>query len=180
MPIEEVKVKRAVQVPVGDKVHTAEFVVKVTSPDGDCDALDDEQRRATILAEQGVEEFLKLFGGERKKPIIPTSVSARDAPEMFELVFDATNSKPHSDRIMRASSEEMSFELNRDGDGWICIDHNQRRFHVAADWARGLGRCDCEDFLKRGIKAKMPCKHIYALVISSERFWDPEDRKGGN
>ncbi len=180
MPIEEVEVRRSVQVPVGDNVHTAEFVVKVTSPDGDGDALDDEQRRATILAEQGVEEFLESLGGGRKKPIIPTSVPARGAPEMFELVFDATNSKPHSDRIMRASSEEMSFNPGPDGNGWICTAHNRRQFHVDADRSRGLGRCDCEDFLKRGIKAKMPCKHIYALVISSERFWDTEYRKGGN
>jgi len=29
-----------------------------------------------------------------------------------------------------------------------------------------------EDFINRGISSKMPCKHVYALVMSGERFWD--------
>ena len=91
---------------------------------------------------------------------------------MVELVFDATNSKHRSDRIMRATTEEMSFEPSPDCDGWVCSTHNGRHFHVNANKENGSGRCDCEDFVNRGAKSKMPCKHIYALVMSSERFWD--------
>jgi hypothetical protein len=91
---------------------------------------------------------------------------------MVELIFDATNSKQRSDRIMRATSEEMSFEFSPDGDGWICTSHNGRKFEVDVDKGAGLGRCNCEDFINRGISSKMPCKHVYALVMSGERFWD--------
>jgi hypothetical protein len=91
---------------------------------------------------------------------------------MVELAFDATNSKQRSDRIMRATSEEMSFEPDPDGDGWICTAHNGRKFDVDVDKSAGLGRCNCEDFINRGISSKMPCKHVYALVMSGERFWD--------
>jgi hypothetical protein len=91
---------------------------------------------------------------------------------MVELIFDATNSKQRSDRIMRATTEEMSFEPGPDGDGWICTAHNGRKFEVDVDKGAGLGRCNCEDFINRGISSKMPCKHVYALVMSSGRFWD--------
>lgn len=176
MFINAVEAKRGVQVPVGDVIHTAEFAFRVEGVDGEWD---EAQKRAAGLAEQAVEDFLDTIDTDE---IITLPGNARSddqaAPckkpesQMVELIFDATNSKQRSDRIMRAKTEEMSFEPSPDCDGWICTSHNGRHFHVNADKEKGSGRCDCEDFVNRGAKSKMPCKHIYALVMSSERFWD--------
>jgi len=185
MFIDAVEAKRGVQVPVGDVIHTAEFAFRVAGVDGEWD---EAQKRATGLAEQAVEDFLDTIDTDE---IITLPGNARyvghqtapcQKPElrMVELIFDATNSKQRSDRIMRATTEEVSFEQSPDCDGWICTSHNGRHFHVNADKERGSGRCDCEDFVNRGAKAKMPCKHIYALVMSAERFWDSTEQKCSN
>ncbi len=177
MFIDEVEAKRGVQVPVGNIVHTAEFAFRVAGVDGEWD---EAQRRATGLAEQAIEDFLETINtdesitlpGNARSDGHQTAQSQKPELQMVELVFDATNSKQRSDRIMRATTEEMSFEQSPDCDGWICTSHNGRHFHVNADKENGSGRCDCEDFVNRGAKSKMPCKHIYALVMSAERFWD--------
>ncbi|MBU4222837.1 MAG: SWIM zinc finger domain-containing protein [Euryarchaeota archaeon] len=183
MFIDAVEARRGIQVPVGKVVHTAEFAFRVAGVDGDWD---EAQKRATGLAEQAVEDFLDTI--EHGEIIAPedTIKSSRQEtascrePElqMVELIFDATNSKQRSDRIMRATTEEMSFEPGPDGDGWICTSHNGRKFEVNADKGAGLGRCNCEDFINRGISSKMPCKHVYALVMSGERFWDCPESQG--
>ena len=177
MFIDTVEAKRGVQVPVGNIVHTAEFAFRVAGVDGNWD---EAQRRATGLAEQAIEDFLDTIdsGESITLPDNARSNGHQTAPcqkpesRMVELTFDATNSKQRSDRIMRATSEEMSFESSPDGDSWICTAHNGRKFEVDVDKGAGLGRCNCEDFINRGISSKMPCKHIYALVMSGERFWD--------
>ncbi len=177
MFIDVVEAKRGVQVPVGNIVHTAEFAFRVAGVDGNWD---EAQRRATSLAEQAVEDFLETIDTE-ESIILPDNARSdghQKAPcqkpesQMVELTFDATNSKQRSDRIMRATSEEMSFEPSPGSDGWICTSHNGRKFEVDVDKGAGLGRCNCEDFINRGISSKMPCKHVYALVMSGERFWD--------
>lgn len=183
MFIDAVEAKRGIQVPVGKVVHTAEFAFRVAGVDGDCY---EAQRRATGLAEQAVEDFLDTI--EHGEIITPedtgkssgqqTASCQKPELQMVELVFDATNSKQRSDRIMRATTEEMSFEPGPDGDGWICTSHNGRKFEVNADKGAGLGRCNCEDFINRGISSKMPCKHVYALVMSGERFWDSPESQG--
>jgi len=182
MFIDVVEAKRGVQVPVGKIVHTAEFAFRVAGVDGDWD---EAQKRATGLAEQAVEDFLDTIDHSEIAP--EDTIKSRQqetAPcqkselQMVELVFDATNSKQRSDRIMRATTEEMSFEPGLDGDGWICASHNGRKFEVNADKGAGLGRCNCEDFINRGISSKMPCKHIYALVMSGERFWECPESQG--
>ena len=180
MFIDEVEAKRGVQVPVGNIVHTAEFTFRVAGVDGEWD---EAQRRATGLAEQAIEDFLDTIDTDESitLPGNARSDGHQRAPcqkpesRMVELVFDATNSKQRSDRIMRATSEEMSFEPGPDGDGWICTAHNGRKFEVDVDKGAGLGRCNCEDFINRGINSKMPCKHVYALVMSGERFWDSSE-----
>ncbi len=162
---------------MGNIVHTAEFAFRVAGVDGEWD---EAQRRATGLAEQAIEDFLETidtdesitFPGNARPEGHHTGLCQKPELRMVELTFDATNSKQRSDRIMRATTEEMSFEPGPDGDGWICASYNGRHFHVNADKEKGLGRCDCEDFLNRGVTSKMPCKHIYALVMSAERFWD--------
>jgi len=177
MFIDAVEARRGIQVPVGKVVHTAEFAFRVAGVDGDWD---EAQKRVTGLAEQAVEDFLDTIDSDATIASQNAAKSNKHnmAPcqkpelQMVELVFDATNSKQRSDRIMRATTEEMSFELSPDCDGWICSSHNGRHFHVNADKDAGFGRCDCEDFVNRGAKSKMPCKHIYALVMSAERFWD--------
>jgi len=176
MFIDAVEAKRGVQVPVGDVIHTAEFAFRVAGVDGEWD---EAQRRATGLAEQAVEDFLDTIDTDEMITFLGNArsddqVAPCKKPElqMVDLIFDATNSKQRSDRIMRATTEEMSFEASPDCDGWICTSHNGRHFHVNADKETGYGRCDCEDFVNRGAKAKMPCKHIYALVMSAGRFWD--------
>jgi len=177
MFIDSVEAKRGVQVPVGNIVHTAEFAFRVAGVDGDWD---EAQKRATGLAEQAVEDFLDTIDTDESSKLPGNANSnGQQIPQskkkelhMVDLIFDATNSRQRSDRIMRATTEEMSFEPGPDGDGWICTSHNGRRFHVNADKENGSGRCDCEDFVNRGGKSKMPCKHIYALVMSAERFWD--------
>ncbi len=184
MFIDAVEAKRGIQVPVGKVVHTAEFAFRVAGVDGDCY---EAQKRATGLAEQAVEDFLDTIDSDEIIAPGDTIKSHRQemAPcqkpelQMVELVFDATNSKQRSDRIMRATTEEMSFEPSPDGDGWICTSHNGRSFEVNADKGAGTGRCDCEDFVNRGISSMMPCKHIYALVMSAERFWDSTEQNGG-
>ena len=185
MFIDVVEAKRGVQVPVGDVVHTAEFAFRVAGVDGDWD---EAQKRATGLAEQAVEDFLDTIDtdeiitltGYARSDGHQTAPCQKPELQMVELIFDATNSKQRSDRIMRATTEEMSFEPSPDGDGWICTSHNGKHFHVNADKERGLGWCDCEDFVNRGAKSKMPCKHIYALVMSAEGFWDGTEQKGNN
>jgi hypothetical protein len=177
MFIDAVEARRGIQVPVGKVVHTAEFAFRVAGVDGD---FYEAQRRATGLAEQAIEDFLDTIdSGE--SIILPdnaksyghqTTPCQKPESRMVELIFDATNSKQRSDRIMRATTEEMSFEPGPDGDGWICTAHNGRKFEVDVDKGAGLGRCNCEDFINRGISSKMPCKHVYALVMSSGRFWD--------
>jgi hypothetical protein len=182
MFIDVVEAKRGVQVPVGNIVHTAEFAFRVAGVDGEWD---EAQRRATGLAEQAVEDFLDTIDTDNSitLPDNARSDGHQTAPcqkpelRMVELIFDATNSKQRSDRILRATSEEMSFEPSPDGDGWICTSHNGRKFEVDVVKCAGLGRCNCEDFINRGISSKMPCKHVYALVMSGERFWDcPESQ----
>jgi hypothetical protein len=182
MFIDAVEARRGIQVPVGKVVHTAEFAFRVAGVDGDCY---EAQKRATGLAEQALEDFLDTIeNGEIIEPE-DTIKSRRQVtaacrePElhMIELIFDATNNKQRSDRIMRATTEEMSFEPNPDGDDWICTDHNQRHFHVNVDKAASVGGCDCEDFVNRGSKQEMPCKHIYALLTSADRFWNDTGRK---
>ena len=183
MFIDAVEAKRGVQVPVGKVVHTAEFGFRVAGVDGDCY---EAQKRATDLAEQAVEDFLdtiehgEIIAPEEsgKSRGLQTAPCQKPELQMVELVFDATNSKQRSDRIMRATTEEMSFEPSPDGDGWICTSHNGRKFEVNADKGAGLGRCNCEDFINRGISSKMPCKHVYALVMSGERFWDSPESQG--
>jgi hypothetical protein len=177
MFIDVVEAKRGVQVPVGNIVHTAEFAFRVAGVDGDWD---EAQKRATGLAEQAIEDFLETidtdesitFPGNARPDGHHWGLCQKPELRMVELVFGATNSKQRSDRIMRATTEEMSFEQSSDCDGWICTSNNGRHFHVNADKETGSGRCDCEDFVNRGAKSKMPCKHIYALVMSAERFWD--------
>jgi hypothetical protein len=183
MFIDVVEARRGIKVPVGKVVHTAEFAFRVAGVDGDCY---EAQKRATGLAEQAVEDFLDTI--EHGEIIAPgdtinsrrqeTALCHESELQMVELVFDATNSKQRSDRIMRATTEEMSFEPGPDGDGWICTSHNGRKFEVNADKGAGLGRCNCEDFINRGISSKMPCKHVYALVMSGERFWDSPESQG--
>ncbi len=176
MFIDAVEARRGIQVPVGRVVHIAEFAFRVAGVDGDWD---EAQKRATGLAEQAVEDFLDSIDTDEiiTLPGNARSDGHRMAPcqkpklQMVELIFDATNSKQRSDRIMRATTEETVFEPSPDCDGWICTSHNGRHFHVNADKETGSGRCDCEDFVNRGAKSKMPCKHIYALVMSTERFW---------
>lgn len=183
MFIDAVEARRGIQVPVGKVVHTAEFAFRVAGVDGDWD---EAQKRATGLAEQAVEDFLDTIEhGEIIAPEDTIKYSRQETascrePElqMVELIFDATNSKQRSDRIMRATTEEMAFEPGPDGDGWICTSHNGRKFEVNADKGAGMGRCNCEDFINRGISSKMPCKHVYALVMSGERFWDSPDSQG--
>lgn len=183
MFIDAVEARRGIQVPVGKVVHTAEFAFRVAGVDGDWD---EAQKRATGLAEQAVEDFLDTI--EHGEIIAPEdtiksrrqeTASCREPElQMVELIFDATNSKQRSDRIMRATTEEMSFEPGPDGDGWICTSHNGRKFEVNADKGAGLGRCNCEDFINRGISSKMPCKHVYALVMSGEKFWECPESQG--
>ena len=183
MFIDAVEAKRGVQVPVGKVVHTAEFAFRVAGVDGDWD---EAQKRATALAEQALEDFLDTIDtdeiitlpGNARSDGHQTMPCQKPKLQMVELVFDATNSKQRSDRIMRATTEEMSFEPGQDGDGWICTSHNGRKFEVNADKGAGLGRCNCEDFINRGISSKMPCKHVYALVMSGERFWDCPESQG--
>jgi hypothetical protein len=183
MFIDVVEARRGIKVPVGKVVHTAEFAFRVAGVDGDWD---EAQKRATGLAEQAVEDFLDTIDtdeiitlpGNAKSDGHQTAPCQKPELQMVELVFDATNSKQRSDRIMRATTEEMSFEPGQDGDGWICTSHNGRKFEVDADKGAGLGRCNCEDFINRGISSKMPCKHVYALVMSGERFWDSPERQG--
>ncbi|MCX9086029.1 MAG: SWIM zinc finger domain-containing protein [Candidatus Methanoperedens sp.] len=185
MFIDVVEAKRGIQVPVGNIVHTAEFAFRVAGVDGEWD---EAQRRATGLAEQAVEDFLDTIDsdesitlpGNAKSDGHQTASCRKPELHMVELTFDATNSKQRSDRIMRAKSEEMSFEPSPDGNGWICTSHNGRKFEVDVDKGAGLGRCNCEDFINRGISSKMPCKHIYALVMSGERFWDSTKRSNQN
>ena len=177
MFIDVVEAKRGIQVPVGNIVHTAEFGFRVAGVDGD---YYEAQKRATGLAEQAIEDFLDRIDsdesitlpGNARSDGHQTAPCKKPDPRMVELVFDATNSKQRSDRIMRATSEEMSFEPSPDGDGWICTAHNGRKFDVDVDKSAGMGRCNCEDFINRGISSKMPCKHIYALLMSGEKFWD--------
>lgn len=177
MFIDVVEARRGIKVPVGKVVHTAEFAFRVAGVDGNWD---EAQRRATGLAEQAVEDFLDTIDTDESITLPDNARSDGhqtdpcQKPElrMVELTFDATNSKQRSDRIMRATSEEMSFEPGPGGDGWICTSHNGRKFEVDVDKGAGLGRCNCEDFINRGISSKMPCKHVYALVMSGERFWD--------
>jgi len=142
MFIDVVEAKRGVQVPVGNMVHTAEFAFRVAGVDGEWD---EAQRRATGLAEQAVEDFLNTIDSDRRitLPGNARSDGHQTAPckkpelQRVELIFDATNSKHRSDRIMRATTEEMSFEPSPDGDGWICTAHNGRHFHVNADKEKG-------------------------------------------
>jgi hypothetical protein len=185
MFIDVVKARRGIEVPVGAMVYSAEFEFVVAGVDGEWG---EAQKRATGLAEQAVDDFLDALEldetpesklgepakqRESRAPQRQTAVDRR----MYELIFDATNSKQRSDRILRATSEEMSLEPDPYRNGWICTDKNGRQFRVDADKARGVGRCTCEDFLHRGISSKMPCKHIYALVISSEQFWNGQEHK---
>lgn len=185
MFIDVVKARRGIEVPVGDMVHSAEFEFVVAGVDG---SWEEAQRRATGLAEQAVDDFLEtleLDETPKSKSKEPAKQRESRTPHhqpaaeqrMYELVFDATSSQQRSDRILRATSEEMSLEPDMHGNGWICIDKNERQFSVDADKARGIGRCTCEDFIHRGISSKMPCKHIYALVISSEQFWNGQEHK---
>ena len=183
MFIDVVEARRGIQVPVGKVVHTAEFAFRVAGVDGDWD---EAQKRATGLAEQAVEDFLDTIehgeiiasGDTIKSSGQKTASCQKPELQMVKLIFDATNSKKRSDRIMRATAEEMSFEPGPYGDGWICTSHNGRKFEVNADKGAGMGRCNCEDFINRGISSKMPWKHVYALVMSGERFWDSPESQG--
>lgn len=186
MFINEVRARRGIEVPVGDMVHSAEFEFVVAGVGGEWG---EAQKRATGLAEQAIDDFLdalELDETPESKSEEPVKQCESRAPQhqpaadqrMYELIFDATSSQQRSDRILRATSEEMSLEPDPHGNGWICTDKNGRQFRVDADKARGIGRCTCEDFIHRGINSKMPCKHIYALAISSEQFWsDREDKR---
>lgn len=187
MFIDVVKARRGVEVQAGDMVHSAEFEFVVAGVDGEWG---EAQKRATGLAEQAVDDFLDTLGLDetpeskseeptRQRESQPGTSQHQPAADqrMHELIFDATSSQQRSDRILRATSEEMSLEPDPHGNGWICTDKNGRQFSVDTDKARGMGRCTCEDFIHRGISSKMPCKHIYALVLSADRFWGDEASK---
>jgi hypothetical protein len=178
MHIETVEATRGVQVMVDGRLHTAEFSFKVA----EIEDINDAEKRASELAEKATERWLDtidpngilIISGETAKQVQKTAPVQKSAQqgELVELIFEATNSKPRSDRIMRATTEEMSFEPSPDFNGWVCTSHNGRQFRVNVDKLSRTGRCDCEDFVNRGAKSKMPCKHIYALLMSSERFWE--------
>lgn len=173
MHIDRIKATRGVRVKVGGNVHTAEFTVSMAEVG---DQTDLAEKRATELAEKATSNWLSsIYGG---RPNGTTTPKSGQQSKMVELIFDSTNSKERSDRIMRAMSEEMVFEEDPDSDGWICTDHNGRQFHVNADREKGLGICDCEDFIHRGMKSKMPCKHIYALVVGDGEFWEESGQSG--
>jgi len=185
MHIETVEATRGVHVQVDGKLHTAEFSFKVA----EIEDINAAEKRAAELAERATEHWLDTIDpdgvlvvsaetAQMKQTQKSTSVQKNAQPgEMVQLIFEATNSKQRSDRIMRATTEEMSFEPSPDGDGWICTAHNGRRFRVNVDKEARVGRCDCEDFVNRGAKSKMPCKHVYALLMSAERFWDGTEHK---
>jgi hypothetical protein len=179
MPIIGMEIRRGVKVPAVDGVvQSAEFAVTfIPGAEGDIDTV---RRDAANLADEAVGEFLDTI---RPDNVAPTKESSlfHDSPKqelpMVELIFDAADSKHRSDRIMRAQTEEMTFEPCPTGDGWICTDHNERQFRVNADKAAGAGRCDCEDFVHRGSSQRMPCKHIYALVLNAAGFWGGSESK---
>lgn len=179
MPVIGGEVRRKAQVPTDDGVvHSAEFAFTFVGGEG---GVNEARKNAADLAEKAVEDFLGAVGSDNDN-VVPVEehilrhVDPHEQP-MVKLIFEATNSKPRSDRIMRATTEEMTFEPNPDGNDWICTDHNERHFHVNVDKAAGMGRCDCEDFVNRGSKQEMPCKHIYALLTSADRFWNDTGRK---
>ncbi len=186
MHIETVEATRGVHVQVDGKLHTAEFSFRVA----EIEDIDAAEKRASELAERATERWLDTIDPDGELVVsaetarmtqTQKSTSAQKGAqpgEMVQLIFEAANSKQRCDRIMRATTEEMSFEPGPDGDGWICNAHNGRKFRVNVDKDAGLGRCDCEDFVNRGISSKMPCKHIYALAMSAERFWDGTEQKG--
>lgn len=193
MHVEVIKAIRGVQVQIGGELHTAGFSFEMGGVGEDIGAA---EKRATELAENAINDWLDTVDPDGKltgtmdgantekfiqKPKVPAIQGIKQpagSVEMVQLIFEAANSKHRSDRIMRATTEEMLFEPGPDGDGWICTSHNGRQFRVNLDRDASLGRCDCEDFVNRGAKSKMPCKHIYALAMSSERFWDGTDQKG--
>lgn len=192
MHVEAIKAIRGVQVQIGGELHTAGFSFEMGGVGEDIDAA---EKLAAELAENAINDWLDTVdpdgkltetagGANTEKHTQKPKVAAiqgithpTGSAEMVQLIFEAANSKHRSDRIMRATTEEMSFEPGPDGDGWICTAHNGRQFRVNVDKDAGLGKCDCEDFVNRGAKSKMPCKHIYALAMSSDRFWDDQDKQ---
>jgi predicted nucleic acid-binding Zn finger protein len=175
MFIEKVKVSRGATVRKGDRVESAEVELVVEGVDGEWDKA---HKKASGIAEQLIGDWVKEMGAGLPVPAaMPTSVLVLEPPEptvsLFKpvpLVFSATGSKERSQRIMRAMSEKMTFTPG-EGNVWICMTET-RVFHVISDFPHGLGFCDCEDFLHRGEKYQMPCKHLYALTIEISEFWD--------
>ena len=114
MHIDRIKATRGVRIKVGDKIHTAEFSVSMAEVG---DQTDSAERRATELAEKATSNWLSSVYGDRAgEAAIHKQVSQS---RMVELVFDSTNSKERSDRIMRAMDEGMTFEEDPANDGYM-------------------------------------------------------------
>jgi len=117
----------------------------------------DSAVRATGIAEQLIEDWLENNRDQRP-------VSLKPVP----LEFEAGQSRERQNRIMRAMNE--SYSITREGNEFIVTpmrSGSQYRVYVNPD--EKTGYCTCRDFEARGIQQRMPCKHIYAVLMNSEK-----------
>jgi len=117
----------------------------------------DASRRATGIAEQMIEDWL-----ENNRDQHP--VNLKPVP----LTFEAGQSRERQNRIMRAMNE--SYSIVQQGDEFIVTPlKSGSQYRVYVDAEKGQGYCTCRDFEARGISQRMPCKHIYAVLMNSEK-----------
>jgi predicted nucleic acid-binding Zn finger protein len=171
MFIDEVEVSRGVTIEKGGRTESARFKLVAKGVDGDWDKA---HQKTLGIAEQLISDWLEKMEAEKSGltplPVLEPPEPAVPSIRPVQLVFNATGSRERSQRIMRAMSERMTFTPD-DGDVWVCKTET-RVFRVIAEFKLGAGYCNCEDFLHRGEKYQMPCKHVYALTLEKGEFWD--------
>lgn len=185
-------------------IREASFAILYEGVDGNWD---EAQRRAAGIGQQCIEDWLRemsergkiewispqtitLYDRSEEEEAVLHHVLNREAPKKIaqppegsmleqavKLIFDATGSQDRMNRILRGFEETYSFVHQENGD-WSCMNREGRAYRLHVDLENSTGACTCQDFIQRGAKLKMPCKHIYGYVVQTQKIdWNRTEKE---
>jgi predicted nucleic acid-binding Zn finger protein len=94
----------------------------------------------------------------------------------IKLNFDATGSTERAQRILRAYEEQYGF-IHLDNGNWSCQNSQGKVYQLYIDISKSMGYCECADFQSRGLKDKMPCKHLYGYLVQDSKIKETIKRR---